>query len=383
MVTGADYRRLVETCRDEGYALPAVNVVGTDSINAVLEAAARNRADVIIQLSNGGARFYAGEGMEDAARARVLGAVAAARHVHTVAAAYGVCVILHTDHADRKLLPWISGLIDASEEAVKETGQPLFSSHMIDLSAEPLEDNIAECAAFLRRMAPLGIGLEIELGVTGGEEDGIGHDLDDGADNAHLYTQPEDVLKAYEALSPLGFVTIAASFGNVHGVRAGQCQAAARDPAQLAGGRGRGHGQGDKPLALVFHGGSGSEQAKITEAVSYGVFKMNIDTDIQFAFASSVGRYVHEHAEAFSHQIAPSTGKPTKKLYDPRKWLRVGRWASWSGWNVPLPIWVPPGAPLRAWSEQVTGVRGKRQRVGRRTSPRNYRTGAYAGLCLE
>ncbi|GBQ52101.1 class II fructose-bisphosphate aldolase [Komagataeibacter europaeus] len=325
VVTGADYRRLVETCRDEGYALPAVNVVGTDSINAVLEAAARNRADVIIQLSNGGARFYAGEGMKDADQARVLGAVAAARHVHTVAAAYGVCVILHTDHADRKLLPWISGLIDASEEAVKETGRPLFSSHMIDLSAEPLEDNIAECATFLRRMAPLGIGLEIELGVTGGEEDGVGHDVDDGADNAHLYTQPEDVLKAYEALSPLGFVTIAASFGNVHGVYApGNVKLRPEILRNSQAAVAKATGRGEKPLALVFHGGSGSEQSKITEAVSYGVFKMNIDTDIQFAFASSIGRYVHEHAEAFSHQIAPGTGKLTKKLYDPRKWLRVG-----------------------------------------------------------
>ncbi|RFD18848.1 class II fructose-bisphosphate aldolase [Komagataeibacter melaceti] len=325
VVTGADYRRLVEACRDGGYALPAVNVVGTDSINAVLEAAARNRADVIIQLSNGGARFYAGEGMKDADQARVLGAVAAARHVHTVAAAYGVCVILHTDHADRKLLPWVSALVDASAQAVQETGRPLFSSHMIDLSAEPLDDNIAECASFLRRMAPLGIGLEIELGVTGGEEDGVGHDVDDGAENAHLYTQPEDVLKAYQALSPLGFVTIAASFGNVHGVYAPgnvklRPEILRNSQAVVA----RAVGRGDRPLALVFHGGSGSEQEKITEAVSYGVFKMNIDTDIQFAFASSVGRYVHDHAEAFSHQISPSTGKPTKKLYDPRKWLRVG-----------------------------------------------------------
>ena len=325
VVTGENYRKLVATCCSEGYALPAVNVVGTDSINAVLEAAARNRSDVIIQMSNGGARFYAGEGMKDQHRARVLGAVAAARHVHTLAAAYGVCVILHTDHADRKLLPWVSGLIDESEAAVRETGQPLFSSHMIDLSAEPLDDNIAECASFLRRMAPLGIGLEIELGVTGGEEAGIGHDLDDGADNAHLYTQPADVQRAYNELSPLGFVTIAASFGNVHGVYApGNVKLRPEILLHSQQAVSEATGQGERPLALVFHGGSGSEQRQIAEAVSYGVFKMNIDTDIQFAFAEGVGGYVLENPEAFRHQISPSTGKPLKKVYDPRKWLRVG-----------------------------------------------------------
>lgn len=326
VVTGADYLALLDACREGGYALPAVNVAGTSSANAVLEAAARNRSDVIVQLSNGGARFFAGEGIADVMEARVLGAVSAALHVHTVAAAYDICVVLHTDHADRSLLPWVEGLLDRGEEHARLTGRPLFSSLMIDLSAEPLEANIAECARVLRRMAPLGMGLEIELGVTGGEEDGVGHEVEDAADNAHLYTQPEDVLRAWEALSPIGHVTIAASFGNVHGVyapgnvrlrpeilRASQQAVAAR----------AGRGGGPKPLSLVFHGGSGSEKDKIREAVSYGVWKMNIDTDTQFAFAEAVGRYVRENEAAFRHQLDPATGRPTKKAYDPRRWLRA------------------------------------------------------------
>ncbi|HEY4250349.1 MAG TPA: class II fructose-bisphosphate aldolase [Roseomonas sp.] len=325
VVTGGDYRTLLQACRDGGYALPAVNVTGTNSINAVLEAAGRNKSDVIIQLSNGGARFFAGEGCPDANAARILGAVSAARHVHTVAAAYGICAVLHTDHADRSLLPWVDALLDHGEAFRRTTGKPLFSSHMVDLSAEPLEANIAECARILRRIAALDMSLEIELGVTGGEEDGVGHDLDDGASNAHLYTQPEDVLKAWQALSPIGHVTVAASFGNVHGVYApGNVQLrpeilkASQDAvAAVAGG-------GAKPMSLVFHGGSGSEKDKIAQAVSYGVFKMNIDTDTQFAFAQAVGAYVQANPAAFLHQIDPANGKPTKKLYDPRKWLRAG-----------------------------------------------------------
>lgn len=325
VVTGAEYLELLEACREGGYALPAVNVVGTNSINAVLEAAAKNKSDVIIQLSNGGARFFAGEGCPDANAARLLGAVSAAQHVHTVAAAYGVCVVLHTDHADRSLLPWVDAMIDAGEDHKARTGRPLYSSHMIDLSAEPLDTNIAECARVLKRMAKLGMSLEIELGVTGGEEDGIGHDVEESADNAHLYTQPEDVLKAWEILSPIGHVTVAASFGNVHGVYAPgnvklRPEILKASQAAVAGK----FGGGAKPMSLVFHGGSGSEKDKITEAVSYGVFKMNIDTDTQFAFAEPVGAYVEANPVAFKHQIDPATGKPQKKLYDPRKWLRAG-----------------------------------------------------------
>jgi len=324
VVTGERYRTLVAACKSGGYALPAVNVTGTNSVNAVLEAAATAKADVVIQLSNGGARFFAGEGMKDEGTARALGAVAAARHVHLLAQHYGVCVVLHTDHANKKLVPWVERMLDFSEEEHNRTGKPLFSSHMLDLSEEPLEENLAICARTLKRMAPMGMSLEIELGVTGGEEDGIGAEHD-GADNAKLYTQPEDVAQAFKTLSMIGHFSVAASFGNVHGVYApgnvklrpeilkksqDLVQAQFKTPA--------------KPLNLVFHGGSGSEKDKISEAVSYGVFKMNIDTDTQFAFAQGVGKFVLENPKAFQHQIDPVDGKPYKKLYDPRKWLRLG-----------------------------------------------------------
>lgn len=323
VVTGAEYRALVAACQDGGYALPAVNVIGTSTINAVLEAAARNRSDVIIQLSSGGAQFYAGQGMKDSGQARVLGAVSAARHVHLLAEQYGVCVVMHTDHAAKKLIPWVEGMIAHGEEHFRQTGKPLFSSHMLDLSEESLEDNLSECARILTRMAPLGMSLEIELGVTGGEEDGVGSE-DLSADNAHLYTQPEDVLRAYEVLSSIGHFSVAASFGNVHGVYApGNVKLRPEilgASQELVTAR---HG-GTKPLALVFHGGSGSEKEKIEEAVGHGVFKMNIDTDTQFAFASSVGKFVFANDKAFRYQIDPETGKPYKKLYDPRVWLREG-----------------------------------------------------------
>ncbi|AQS91485.1 class II fructose-bisphosphate aldolase [Gluconobacter albidus] len=325
VVSGASYTALIKACHEGGYALPAINVVGTDSVNAVLEAAARNGSDVVIQVSNGGARFYAGEGLPDAHRARVLGAASMARHVHLLAKEYGIAVILHTDHADRKLIPWLDDLITLSEDEFRTTGKPLFTSHMLDLSAEPLEDNLTTSAAMLKRLAPLGMGLEIELGVTGGEEDGVGHDLEDGADNAHLYTQPEDVLKAWNLLSPIGTVSIAASFGNVHGVyKPGNVQLRPEILKNSQEAVEQATQSGPKPLPLVFHGGSGSTIAEIDAAVSYGVFKMNLDTDIQFAFAQGVGHYVLEHPVAFQHQIDPSTDKPMKSLYDPRKWLRVG-----------------------------------------------------------
>jgi fructose-bisphosphate aldolase class II len=325
VLTGEDYRTLVSACKAGGYALPAVNVTGTNSVNAVLEAAAAAKSDVIVQLSNGGARFFAGEGMKDEAQARVLGAVSAARHVHLLAQHYGVCVVLHTDHANKKLVPWVEGMLGYSEEEHKRTGRPLFSSHMLDLSEEPIDENLAICARILKRMAPIGMSLEIELGVTGGEEDGIGSEHQDGADNAHLYTQPEDVARAFKLLSMLGHFSVAASFGNVHGVYAPgnvklrpEILKASQDLVQQQ------FTTPVKPLNLVFHGGSGSEKEKIAQAVSYGVFKMNIDTDTQFAFANGVGKFVLENPAAFQHQIDPANGKPTKKLYDPRKWLRLG-----------------------------------------------------------
>lgn len=322
VVWGDDYKILLKACKEGQYALPAVNVIGTNTVNAVLESAAKNKSDVVIQLSNGGAEFYAGKGMADSFQAKVLGAVSAAQHVHLLAEHYGVCVVLHTDHANKKLIPWVDAMIDHGEEYFKKNGKPLFSSHMVDLSEEPIEENLHECARILKRLAPLGMSIEIELGVTGGEEDGVGSD---DIDNAKLYTQPEDVLLAYETLAHLGHFSTAASFGNVHGVyspgnvklrpeilKASQELVAAKK------------GLGPNPLDLVFHGGSGSEKDKITESLGYGVFKMNIDTDTQFAFANAIGNYVAANDRAFAYQIDPEDGKPYKKQYDPRVWLREG-----------------------------------------------------------
>jgi len=322
VVSGKDYLTLVKACKDGKYALPAVNVTGTNTINAVLEAAAKNRADVIIQLSNGGAEFYAGKGCPDSFQAKVLGAVSAARHVHLMAEQYGVCVILHTDHANKALIPWVEAMLDHGEKFYKETGKPLFSSHMLDLSEDDIEFNLSESARLLKRMAKIDMSIEIELGVTGGEEDGVGSD---DIDNAKLYTQPEDVLQAYEALKSLGHFSVAASFGNVHGVyKPGNVKLSpdilknSQDLVQ------KNHNTAANPLDLVFHGGSGSEKDKIAESLNYGIFKMNIDTDTQFAFSEAVGKFVEKNAKAFKYQIDPDDGTPYKKLYDPRKWLRIG-----------------------------------------------------------
>jgi fructose-bisphosphate aldolase class II len=314
---------MVAAAKAGGYALPAVNVSSTNTLNAVLEAAAKAKSDVIIQLSNSGAQFYAGLGMPDAFLAKVLGAVSAAQHAHVVAQHYGVCVALHTDHANKKLIPWVEALVGHSEKHFEKTGRPLFSSHMLDLSEDPIAFNLDTSERVLRRMAPMKMSLEIELGVTGGEEDGVGSDLD-AMDNSKLYTQPADVLLAYERLSPIGHFSVAASFGNVHGVykpgnvklrpeilRASQALVRER------------HTTANNPLHLVFHGGSGSEKEKIHEALGYGVFKMNIDTDTQFAFSQPIGKYVEEHPRAFKFQIDPDDDTPYKKLYDPRKVLRV------------------------------------------------------------
>jgi len=324
VVTGENYRHLVRACKAGGYALPGVNVTSTSTLNAVLEAAGRAGSDVIVQLSNGGAQFFAGRGIEDALTAKVLGAVSAARHAQLVARHYGICVVLHTDHANKKLVPWVEGLIEHSEREFEATGAPLFSSHMLDLSEEPLEENLAECKRVLERMAKLDMSLEIELGVTGGEEDGVGSDVEDGADNSHLYTQPSEVLAAYDTLASVGNFSVAASFGNVHGVyKPGNVElrpAILRD-SQAAVQKER--NTEANPLDLVFHGGSGSSVDEIREAISYGVFKMNIDTDTQFAYAKPVGEFVKANPKAFSHQLDPDDGTPYKKFYDPRKWVRA------------------------------------------------------------
>ncbi len=325
VVTGEEYQTLVKACKEGGYAVPAVNVTGSNTVNAVLEAAAKAKGDIIVQLSNSGAQFFAGNGMSDGFQAKVLGAVAAARHVHLLAEHYGICAVLHTDHANKKLVPWVEAMLDHGEAFFEETGKPLFSSHMLDLSEEPLNENLDICARVLERMSKMGMSLEIELGVTGGEEDGIGGEFDESADNSRLYTQPEEVLQAYERLSPIGHFSVAASFGNVHGVyKPGNVKLRPeilKNSQALVSER---HGGGANPLNLVFHGGSGSEKAKIREAVSYGVFKMNIDTDTQFAFSEQIGRFVEENHKAFKYQIDPDDGTPYKKLYDPRKYLRLG-----------------------------------------------------------
>ena len=325
VATGDDLQKIFEIAKANKFALPAVNVVGTDSINAVLEAAAKVNSPVIIQFSNGGASFYAGKGLKDP-KAAVLGAVSGAKHVHTLAQSYGVPVILHTDHAARKLLPWIDGLLEASEEHFKATGKPLFSSHMIDLSEEPLEENLVTCEEYLRRMDKLGMTLEIELGITGGEEDGVDNTH---VDNAALYTQPEEVFEAYNRLSKISSrFTIAASFGNVHGVyKPGNVKL---EPKILDNSqkyiREKLNLDREKPVDFVFHGGSGSSPEEIEEAISYGVIKMNIDTDTQWAFWSGVKEYAAYYHDYLQGQIGNPEGedKPNKSYYDPRKWLRAG-----------------------------------------------------------
>lgn len=325
VVFGDDYLTLIKACKDGKYALPAVNVVGTNSINAVMEAAAKNKSDIIIQLSNGGAQFYAGKGCPDSDQAKVLGAVSAAQHVHLLAEHYGICAVLHTDHANRKLIPWVDAMIEHSARNFDKTGKPLFTSHMLDLSEDDIDFNLSESARVLEKMVPLGMSIEIELGVTGGEEDGVGSDDNIGADNPLLYTQPEDCLRAYDELAKIGHFSLAASFGNVHGVyKPGNVklrpEILKNSQALVQKERGTGH----NPLDLVFHGGSGSEKSKIAEALEYGVFKMNIDTDTQFAYAEQAAKFINDNPKAFLHQIDPEDGTPYKKIYDPRKFLREG-----------------------------------------------------------
>ena len=323
VVTGDDYKTLVRGAKEGHYALPAVNVVGTNSINAAMESAAKNKSDIIIQFSNSGGQFFAGFGLKDGHEAKVLGTVSAAHHVHLLAEKYGICVVLHTDHANKALIPWVEDLIKHSEMHFESHKKPLFSSHMLDLSGEDIGFNLSESKRLLERMSKIGMSLEIELGVTGGEEDGVGSDDDIGADNPLLYTQPEDCLRAWKMLSPIGHFSLAASFGNVHGVyKPGNVKLR---PEILKNSQDlieKTCNTDSKPLDLVFHGGSGSEKEKISTALGYGVFKMNIDTDTQFAFSKAIGTYVNESPKAFLHQVDPEEGTPYKKLYDPRKVLR-------------------------------------------------------------
>ena len=326
VATGDAVQKIFELAKAGNYALPAVNVVNTDTVNSVLEAAAKAKAPVIVQFSNGGASYFAGKGLKlEGQQAAVLGAIAGAKYVHAVAEAYGVPVILHTDHAAKKLLPWIDGLLDAGEKFYAETGKPLFSSHMLDLSEESLEENIEICEQYLKRMDKMGMTLEIELGCTGGEEDGVDNT---GMDSSALYTQPEDVAYAYERLSKISpRFTIAASFGNVHGVyKPGNVQLTPKILDNSQKYVSEKFGLPAKSLDFVFHGGSGSTAEEISEAVSYGVVKMNIDTDTQWANWEGVLNYYKDKQDYLQGQLGNPEGedKPNKKYYDPRVWLRKG-----------------------------------------------------------
>lgn len=323
---GDEVTELLNYANENNFAMPAVNVVGTNSVNAALETARKVNSPIIIQFSNGGASFFAGKGLDNSnQQAAILGGISGALHIHTVAKAYGVSVVLHTDHAAKKLLPWVDGLIDASEDFYRKNNMPLYSSHMLDLSEEDIEENIEISKRYLERMSKIGMTLEIELGVTGGEEDGVDNT---DVDSSRLYTQPEEVAYAYEQLSQVSDkFTVAAAFGNVHGVyKPGNVelrpkilknsQEYVKDKFGLSQ---------ENPINFVFHGGSGSSQEEIREAINYGAVKMNIDTDQQWAFWDGVRNYEQEYHDFLQAQIGNPDGddKPNKKYYDPRKWLRI------------------------------------------------------------
>ncbi|MEN8717697.1 MAG: class II fructose-bisphosphate aldolase [Sulfurovum sp.] len=325
VLTGSEAKKLFAYAKENKFAIPAVNVVGTESINAVLEAAAKVNSPIIVQFSNGGAGFYAGKGLKTS-DAAVLGGVSGAMHVHTMAKAYGIPVILHTDHAARKLLPWIDGLLDAGIEHFEKTGRPLYTSHMLDLSEESLEENISTCVEYFERMNKLDMMIEIELGITGGEEDGVDNTE---IDNALLYTQPEEVCYAYEELSKVSEnFTVAASFGNVHGVyKPGNVVLSPKILDNSQKFIAQKHSTAVEPVDFVFHGGSGSLLSEIREAIGYGVIKMNIDTDTQWSTWDGVRAYVAKNHNYLQGQIGNPDGddKPNKSYYDPRKWLRAGQ----------------------------------------------------------
>ena len=323
---GKELEALYKDAKTNNFAIPAVNTTGTDTINAAIETAAKVNSPIIIQFSNGGAQFIAGKGMpNDNLQANIQGAIAGALHVHQVAKFYNVPVVLHTDHASKKWLPWISALIDAGEQYNKEKGQPLFSSHMLDLSEESLEENIQTSATFFKRMAPLGMSIEIELGVTGGEEDGVDNS---GVENDKLYTQPEHVAYAYTELSKISnMFTVAAAFGNVHGVYSPGNVELRPDILNNSQVYIQNHLKTEaKPVYFVFHGGSGSPQNQIREAIGYGAIKMNLDTDLQWAFWEGILKYYIKNEAYLQTQLGNPDGsdKPNKKFYDPRVWLRKG-----------------------------------------------------------
>ena len=326
VATGDQVQEIFNYAKEKGFALPAVNVTGSSSINGVLETAAKLNAPVIIQFSNGGAIYNAGKGLSNEnQKAAIAGGIAGAKHIHTLAEAYGATVILHTDHCAKNLLPWIDGLLDASEAQFAATGKPLFSSHMIDLSEEPLHENIEICKEYLARMSKMGMTLEIELGITGGEEDGVDNS---DVDSSKLYTQPEEVAYAYEELMKVSpKFTIAAAFGNVHGVyKPGNVKLTPKILHNSQEYVQAHYNTGKNPVDFVFHGGSGSTIEEIREAIGYGVIKMNIDTDLQFAYTEGIRDYMVNNIDYLRTQIGNPSGadSPNKKYYDPRKWVREG-----------------------------------------------------------
>ena len=326
VLTGSEVQELFKLAKEKAFALPAVNVIGSNSINAVLETAAELNSPVIIQFSNGGAQFNAGKGLSNEnEQAAIAGAIAGAKHVHELAKHYGAKVILHTDHCAKKLLPWIDGLLDAGEIFYKETGKSLFSSHMIDLSEEPLEENIKICKTYLERMSKIGMTLEIELGVTGGEEDGVDNS---DIDVSKLYTQPDEVAYAYEELSKASpQFTVAAAFGNVHGVyKPGNVKLTPKILKNSQEFISEKFNVPENTVDFVFHGGSGSTHEEIRESIGYGVIKMNIDTDLQYAYTEGIRDYMVDNINYLKTQIGNPDGAdiPNKKYYDPRKWLRSG-----------------------------------------------------------
>ncbi|KAG2066220.1 hypothetical protein BDR04DRAFT_1059608 [Suillus decipiens] len=327
VLTGDNVRKLFDYAKENKFAIPVSNVTSSSTANAVLEAARDIKSPIILQVSQGGSAYYAGKGLaNDSQQASILGAVAAAHHIRTVAKSYGVPVVLHSDHCAHKLLPWFDGMLAADEAYFKEHQEPLFSSHMLDLSEEPKEENIATCVKYFKRMAPLGIWLEMEIGITGGEEDGVDNT---GVDNASLYTQPEDIYDVHAALSAISpNFSIAAAFGNVHGVyKPGnvKLQPELLGKHQAYSSRKLG-GKSEKPLYLVFHGGSGSTKEEIRTAVENGVVKMNVDTDTQFAYLAGIRDFVFKKKDYLLTQVGNPEGadKPNKKFYDPRVWVREG-----------------------------------------------------------
>ena len=326
VITGDKVQEVFKLAKEKAFALPAVNVIGSNTINAVLETSAELNSPVIIQFSNSGAQFNAGKGLSNQDQsAAIAGAIAGAKHIHEMAEAYGASVILHTDHCAKKLLPWIDGLLEASEIYYRQHGKSLFSSHMIDLSEEPVEENISICKKYLKRMSKMNMTLEIELGITGGEEDGVDNS---DVDASKLYTQPEEVAYAFEELNKVNKqFTVAAAFGNVHGVyKPGNVKLT---PKILKNSQEYISKKYDLPknsVDFVFHGGSGSTQQEIEESIGYGVIKMNIDTDLQFAFTEGIRDYINNNIEYLRNQIGNPDGidHPNKKYYDPRKWLRLG-----------------------------------------------------------